>query len=134
MSYYKTGFPRRSTRNHFVDPPSLTDRFFAALPDGLAALLQGILVRVRHAIANSDMLRIPRNWQEAQYRFSPRALLNLPNAFVLIWIFVLLWGERWVFDWSINGCQWEKWERWVSMAFSSNPQVDFMSTANTRER
>lgn len=134
MAYYTAGFPRRSTRDHFVDPPSLTDRFFATLPDGLAALLQGILARVRRAIANSETLRIPRNWQEAKYRFNPRGLLNLPNAFVLIWMFVLLWGERWVFDWSINGCQWRNWERWVSMAFSSDLLTDFVSTADIRKR
>lgn len=134
MAYYKTSFPRRSTRDHVVDPPSLTDRFFAALPDGLAVLLQGILVRVRHAIANSDTLRIPRNWQEMQHRFNPRALPNLPNTLVLIWIFVLLWGERWVFDWSINDCQWGKWEKWVSMALSSIPLADLPDTADIREQ
>lgn len=118
MAYHNSGYQRHSTRDHFIDPPSILDRFFAALPRGLAVLLQSILVRTNHTIAESTTLRIPRTGQEARHRFNLRALLNLPNTFVLLWIFVLLWGERWVYAWSINACQWGKWERWVSLNFS----------------
>ena len=45
-----------------------------------------------------------------------RRLLSLPHAFVLLWVVVLLWGERWVFRSAIEACKWEGWERWVSSA------------------
>jgi hypothetical protein len=46
--------------------------------------------------------------------FHPRAVLNLPNLCILVWVLVLLWGERWVFSGSIAACEWAGWENWVS--------------------
>lgn len=39
---------------------------------------------------------------------------NLPCALVLIWVLVLVWGERVVFDRSVKQCLWQEWESWVS--------------------
>lgn len=115
MAYYSAAYPPRSRRDQFIEPPSIAERFFTALPVSLAVLLQKILGWTKHNLANSYTLRIPKTKQEAQQRFHPRGLLNLPNAFIVIWIIVLLWGERWVFEGSINACQWSSWERWVSV-------------------
>lgn len=115
MAYYSAAYPPRSTRDHFIEPPSIVKRFFTALPHSLAVLLQKILGWTKSTLANSHTLRVPRTLHEAQQRFHPRRLLNLPNAFIVIWILVLLWGERWVFEGSINECQWASWERWVSL-------------------
>lgn len=115
MAYYSTTYSPRSSRDHFIEPPAIIERFFAALPLSLAVLLQKILGGAKYTIRNSDIFRIPRTWQEAKQRFSPRGLFNLPNAFIVIWIIVLLWGERWVFEGSISACQWTNWERWVSL-------------------
>ncbi len=117
MAYYSTTYRSRSTRDQFIEPPSIAERFFTALPGNLAVLVQKILGCARYTIVNSATFRVPRTWQEARQRFHPRGLLNLPNAFIFIWIIVLLWGERWVFEESISACQWASWERWVSMKF-----------------
>jgi len=118
MAYYSAAYPLRSTRDHFIEPPSIVDRFFIALPDSLVEFLQNIIGWGKHTTANSHILRVPRTWQEARQRFHPRGLLNLPNAFIAIWIVVLLWGERWVFEGSVAACQWANWERWVSLKIS----------------
>jgi hypothetical protein len=115
MAYYSTAHPPRSSRDHFIEPPSILERFFVALPSGLVVLLQKILEGAKYTFRNSDTFRVPRTWQEAKHRFNPKGLLNLPNALIILWIIVLLWGERWVFEGSINACQWTNWERWVSL-------------------
>jgi ethanolamine phosphate phosphodiesterase len=115
MAYYSTVYPPRSTRDHFIEPPSVLERFFAGLPPGLALLLQRIPEGAKHICRNSDAFRIPRTWQEANQKFNPRELLNVPNGFIVIWIILLLWGERWAFEGSIKACQWPNWERWVCL-------------------
>lgn len=44
---------------------------------------------------------------------APRRLLSFPHALVLVWMVVLLWGERWVFDSKVQDCAWRNWEKWV---------------------
>ncbi|KAL2444703.1 Cell division control protein 1 [Exophiala dermatitidis] len=41
-----------------------------------------------------------------------RRLWSLPSALVLLWIFVLFWGERRVFQRSAAQCLWHQWESW----------------------
>ena len=115
MAYYSAAYPPRSTRDRFVEPPSIVERFFTALPLSLAGLLRKTLGLAKYMIIDRAMWRVPRTWQEARQRLHPRGLLNLPNAFIVVWIIVLLWGERWVFEKSITACQWASWERWVSL-------------------
>lgn len=45
-----------------------------------------------------------------------RRLLSFPHFLVAIWIVILLWGERWVFESKVQTCAWKNWESWVSMA------------------
>ena len=40
-------------------------------------------------------------------------LLSIPTALFLSWIFLLLWGERRIFNQSVTQCRWDKWEIWV---------------------
>lgn len=42
-----------------------------------------------------------------------KALVSIPSAVVLLWVFTLWWGERTVFQESIDACAWEAWETWV---------------------
>jgi hypothetical protein len=44
-----------------------------------------------------------------------RRLFSFPHLLVLVWILVLLRGERWIFHWKVDKCQWNKWEEWVSI-------------------
>ena len=36
---------------------------------------------------------------------------------ILLWAFVLWWGERAVFDSKVGNCAWNRWEQWVLILF-----------------
>lgn len=42
-----------------------------------------------------------------------RRVLSFPHLLVLVWIFVLLRGEGWIFHWKVDKCSWDHWEDWV---------------------
>ena len=114
-TYYSTA---RSTRDHFVEPPSLLSRVIAGLPPGLSAQMQRLWDRNAYVSVSTSPSRIPRGLRHWE-RLHPRRLLSLPHALVLVWLLVLLWGERWVFEDAVKGCDWGRWEKWVSsFAFS----------------
>lgn len=48
----------------------------------------------------------------AMYIF--KRVFTIANAVILLWAYTLWWGERTVFQQSIDACAWENWERWVS--------------------
>lgn len=43
-----------------------------------------------------------------------KRIFTIPNAIILLWMFAIRWGERTVFQDSINKCLWDSWEEWVS--------------------
>jgi hypothetical protein len=114
MAYHSSSFPR-SSRDTSVEPPSLLNRLLATLPGSLGVVIQQLLERHNSLNKNSSGQRIPWTWQQLQQRFNPRSLLSLPHLCILVWLIVLLWGERWVFESSTKACQWRNWERWVSL-------------------
>ena len=68
----------------------------------------------------SKWQRVLRQWQydakgrpRTKLAILRRRLTRLPTLFVLVWLFVLYWGERKLFNDSIDACQWDKWENWV---------------------
>ncbi|PVH76390.1 hypothetical protein DL98DRAFT_592285 [Cadophora sp. DSE1049] len=117
-SYYNSN-SHSSTRDHFLEPPSPFSRLLLSLPPSLAAQMQRLW-----SYASSDRQaytpvstatphsRVPRRWQ----RWHPRQLLSLPHLFVLAWVLALFWGERWVFQSSVESCGWGSWERWPKEA------------------
>ncbi|KAI1349334.1 hypothetical protein F5Y01DRAFT_188359 [Xylaria sp. FL0043] len=58
-----------------------------------------------------------------------RRLLSFPHLLVGLWIFVLLWGERWTFASKVNSCDWDHWEDWPPgatphrLVFVADPQI-----------
>lgn len=58
-------------------------------------------------------------------------LWSLPTALVLLWAFVLIWGERVVFERRVNQCQWRQWETWVS---GKHRELSTQSLAYTESR
>ena len=55
-----------------------------------------------------------------------RRLLSFPHLIVLLWLLVLLRGERWLFHWKVEQCKWHKWEDWVCAFLSLGcPCLDF---------
>ncbi|KAE9368634.1 hypothetical protein N431DRAFT_382250 [Stipitochalara longipes BDJ] len=124
-SYYST----RSTRDHFVEPPSLLLRVIAGLPSGLSAQIQRLWDRNSYASTSTSSSRIPRGLKHWSERWHLKRLLNLPHLLVLVWLLVLLWGERWVFQSAIKTCEWGRWEKWPKDAtphhliFLADPQL-----------
>lgn len=51
--------------------------------------------------------------RRVRVNLSARRLLSFPHMLVLIWIVVLMWGERWIFDSKVADCDWDNWEKWV---------------------
>ncbi len=94
-----------SYRNNSLGPPTLAERF-----------TQGL----RHHIGNNVNKRISP-WRAATHpkdhnsqRFwNPRRLISIPNGIIILWLALLWWGERLVFQQSISKCDWNIWERWV---------------------
>lgn len=54
-----------------------------------------------------------------------RRVFTVTNAIILLWIFTLWWGERSVFQDSLEACAWEKWEKWVSRQRTLSILVQF---------
>jgi len=106
----------RSSRDHFMEPPTILARLLAALPTGLAVIVQRSIQKQSAALA-----RLPRTLRNAPRKLSRRSIINVPNTLIAIWVLVLLWGERWVFQSSIKACDWKVWERWVSLQYPSYP-------------
>lgn len=46
----------------------------------------------------------------------PHRVFSVPHLLVVVWLFVLLRGERWIFHSEVEKCRWEDWEKWVRMA------------------
>ncbi|KAL3423482.1 calcineurin-like phosphoesterase [Phlyctema vagabunda] len=108
---------------------SILNRVIATLPSGLGVRIQSMLDRNNHTDATTGASRLPRSLRQAQRAFSIRKLLSLPHLLAAIWLVVLLWGERWVFQNSIAECDWDKWERWPAgttphhLVFIADPQL-----------
>ncbi|KAK7431231.1 hypothetical protein QQZ08_002271 [Neonectria magnoliae] len=70
-------------------------------------------------------------WSARRVRanLSARRILSVPHFLVLIWIVVLMWGERWIFDSKVADCDWENWEKWPKgtkphrLIFLADPQL-----------
>ena len=62
-------------------------------------------------LTTSTLARIVRR------HFSPFKL-----ALVFIWVILLYWGERYVFNNSIATCDWEHWEQWVRATVAKKRQ------------
>ncbi|KAH7156496.1 hypothetical protein EDB81DRAFT_392903 [Dactylonectria macrodidyma] len=60
---------------------------------------------------------------------SSRRLLSFPHMLVLVWMVVLMYGERWIFDSKVADCDWANWEKWPKgtkphhLIFVADPQL-----------
>lgn len=46
-----------------------------------------------------------------------KRVITIANALILFWVWTLWWGERTVFQESLEGCRWGEWEKWVSCPY-----------------
>lgn len=43
-------------------------------------------------------------------------VFTMANVLIVLWVWMLWWGERRVFEDSLEGCAWGEWETWVSLS------------------
>ncbi|KAJ5193411.1 hypothetical protein N7449_009553 [Penicillium cf. viridicatum] len=76
---------------------------------------------------------IGRHWESEGIKTTAvnlvKRIFTIPNAIILLWMFSIRWGERTVFQDSINKCLWDSWEEWPQdatphhIAFIADPQL-----------
>ncbi len=74
-----------------------------------------------------------KSWRHDLRNWRIKRALNLPNLFIGIWVIALLWGERWVFQNSVEECRWENWERWVGRCFRTYMAATDRQSARRRD-
>ncbi|KAL1894784.1 hypothetical protein Cpir12675_003525 [Ceratocystis pirilliformis] len=68
-------------------------------------------------------------WRYTLRALNPRRVFSFPHIMVLVWIVVLLRGERWIFYYKVNHCLWNNWEEWPAdakphhLVFIADPQL-----------
>lgn len=93
--------------------PNLSDRLSALLPQRVASSLQRSSTSPLSAKAETPLPRYRHTIRKGQQRLTFGAIFSLPNALIVLWIFLLWWGEVVVFRSSVQSCEWRSWERWV---------------------
>ncbi len=105
---YSNGFARPRT-----DDSSVVDDLRALVAHTSRSLWRFAKGRGR-LLALAYLMQAAR---QLRRNLTARRLLSFPHAVVAVWIFVLLWGERWIFHSKVEKCHWESWERWVRVLF-----------------
>jgi hypothetical protein len=91
----------KSTRNHFHEPPTFTQRIFDSIASSSAVRQWRTPSEPSSGSVSKSKKGLLRRW------------LSLVKVIILTWIFTLYWGERTLFSNSINACDWRHWESWV---------------------
>ena len=104
-----------SSHSHRADDSSLIDDCRALAYHAARSLWHFWHTRGRRM---SAMLLL-RSAQQLRQNLTMRRLLSFPHLLVLAWVFVLLWGERWVFHTRVETCHWSNWEKWVSWSLAA---------------
>ncbi|APA09358.1 hypothetical protein sscle_05g041280 [Sclerotinia sclerotiorum 1980 UF-70] len=118
-----------STRDHFREPPSVFRRLLLALPTDLAVSLQRMADQRNLGVVGGMLSRVSRSLRGWMRDWSWRRFFSLPHLLVCVWVVVLLYGERWVFEEAVRACAWEEWERWPPnttphhLIFLADPQL-----------
>ncbi|KYK57546.1 cdc1-like protein [Drechmeria coniospora] len=66
---------------------------------------------------------------QVRRNLTARRIFSVPHALVLLWMVILLWGERWVFESKVEDCRWQNWEKWPKgtrphhLIFVADPQL-----------
>lgn len=82
--------------------------------DGLQKPISGFSTdfRKKASYDHKSHIALPK-FKLSQRSWTLRSFLNIPLALILIWLFVLRWGEQTVFKHMIGDCAWDRWENWV---------------------
>lgn len=96
-----------STGHDYKDPPGIPGRLY----DGARHVYQHHLLPLLATARSNDDKKI----RVKGAKWQPKSILSLPVALILVWVFVLWWGEVGTFRRKVNQCDWQYWERWVSI-------------------
>ena len=94
----------------------MKDRILGMLPGRLALMVQRGIQRGTACLVNApaELAQKPGRMWRGRDSWRREHFVNLPNAILLFWLVLLVWGERWVFERGMRECEWENWEPWVS--------------------
>ncbi len=121
MTSHNANNPSRSS---LINPPAIKRRVSDELPPFLGQYVPVF----NEPSGSSGIARSGSGWTPYLHRIEGR-LRRLGNfakglrlrdfldshlCVILIWAFVLWWGEELVFNHKIKSCAWGQWERWVS--------------------
>lgn len=51
--------------------------------------------------------------RQIRHNLAFRRVVSAPHVLVIVWVLLLLWGEKWVFHSRVEDCHWSSWEKWV---------------------
>ncbi|KAI1076142.1 hypothetical protein F5B20DRAFT_556887 [Whalleya microplaca] len=96
---------------------------------GLTSLLQRIWAWCNGPGRHLAWSLAVRGGQQLRRNMTRRRLLNFPHLLVVLWVLVMLWGERWIFASRVRSCDWDRWEDWPAgvtphrLIFVADPQI-----------
>ncbi|KAL3475703.1 hypothetical protein BJX99DRAFT_229169 [Aspergillus californicus] len=99
---------RRDTRT----PPNFMKTVHSTLPSWAT---QGMSTAARTASSELDRIKKPGELKALAVK-TIRYLFTVTNGLILLWICTIFWGERGVFQESIDSCAWDAWEKWPTTA------------------
>ena len=107
MSYAYPSAPpfRPSRRNTTTESPNLLEKIKRALPLWAKELIAELRAPPGGR-SRGDLKAL--GWRIF------RRVVTVVNLVILFWVWTLWWGERAVFQESLEGCRWGNWEKWVS--------------------
>lgn len=112
MSYAYPNAPfRPARRNPTSSPSNILVQIQNALPPWAQQWIAELRARPREGRRTSP------SELKAMGRLAIRRMVTIANALILFWVWTLWWGERTVFQESLKGCGWGKWEKWVSRPY-----------------
>ncbi|KAE8389684.1 hypothetical protein BDV23DRAFT_156692 [Aspergillus alliaceus] len=120
---------RPARRDYYADSSHVQSGLLNALPPLLrqwgARLQTRWISPILHGTESSQDSRQLSAWP---WRIL-RHIFTITNGLAILWFFTLWWGERTVFQDSVDKCVWENWEKWPRdatphhVAFIADPQL-----------
>ena len=81
---------------------------------GLASLLHLLWQWIKGPGMHRATVAAAAVMRQVRRNLTARRLLSFPHLLALLWMLLLLWGERWIFTTHVGVCDWKNWEKWVS--------------------
>lgn len=90
------------------------------LRDALPPWIRQVVAKMRSRPLSTLLQTGRGNTRSYEFKSTGRILVGrlvtLANLLILLWFWVLWWGERSVFRDSLEGCAWGNWEAWVKLS------------------